>query len=216
MAEPSSPPDEHPLARLRAANFRPMTLQRLPKQDRVACSGSSRDPRAARERAIGSRNRVEALLGYHAIIAAPFGCVGIRTDRQCVTTVTYLPPDTPLRPAFDPLARETCAQIAAYLRDPKHRFDLPYATKGSMFEQQVWRAIAAIPSGRTRTYGELARGLATAARPVGRACGSNPVPLLVPCHRVVAAGGGLGGFMHSRAAAELSIKHWLLRHEGCR
>ena len=111
-----------------------MTLQRLPKQDHVACSGSSGDPRAARKRAIGSRNHVEAPLAYHAIIAAPFGCVGVRTDGQCVTTVTYLPPDTPLRPAFDALARETCAQIAAYLRDPKHRFDLPYATKGSMFE----------------------------------------------------------------------------------
>jgi methylated-DNA-[protein]-cysteine S-methyltransferase len=102
------------------------------------------------------------------------------------------------------------------LRDPKHRFDLPYALVGSPFEQQVWRAIATIPSGSTRTYGELAGALATAARPVGRACGSNPVPLLVPCHRVVAAGGGLGGFMHSRTSFALSIKHWLLRHEGCR
>lgn len=152
---------------------------------------------------------------YHAVLAAPFGRVGIRTRDEQVVRVEYLGPDaTCVRPMND-LAREACAQIEAYLADPGHRFDLPYALDGSAFQCAVWRAIVDIASGATRTYGELAAELGSAARAVGGACGSNPVPLIVPCHRVVAAGGGIGGFMHSRAVGALSIKRWLLRHEGC-
>ncbi|MCC6531877.1 MAG: methylated-DNA--[protein]-cysteine S-methyltransferase [Burkholderiales bacterium] len=114
------------------------------------------------------------------------------------------------------LAREACRQIRAYLRDPRHRFDLPCAPEGTPFQQRVWAAIARIPSGATLTYGELAAAIGSGARAVGGACGSNPIPLIVPCHRVVAAGGGLGGFMHSRAAPPLRIKGWLLQHEASR
>jgi methylated-DNA-[protein]-cysteine S-methyltransferase len=155
--------------------------------------------------------RVEA---YHAVLAAPFGRVGIRTCDEQVVRVEYLGADTECVPPLNALARETCAQIEAYLDDPGHRFDLPYALDGSAFQCAVWRTIAAIGSGVTRTYGELAAELGSAARAVGGACGSNPVPLIVPCHRVVAAGGGIGGFMHSRAVGPLSIKRWLLRHES--
>lgn len=151
---------------------------------------------------------------FQAVMAAPFGQVGIRTHAQRIVRVEYLrAPAEPLAPQ-DALAREACAQIAAYLRDPSHVFDLPYALEGSDFQRAVWRAIAAIASGCTRTYGELAAEIGSAARPVGGACGSNPVPLIVPCHRVVAAGRGIGGFMHSRAEGPLSIKRWLLAHEG--
>ncbi len=153
---------------------------------------------------------------YQAIVAAPFGHVGIRTRDGWLVGVDYLDAAVaPLAPK-DALAREACAQIEAYLADAKYRFDLPYALEGSEFQCAVWRAIAAIGSGTTRTYGELALELASAARAVGGACGSNPVPLVVPCHRVVAAGGGIGGFMHSRATGPLSIKRWLLTHEGIR
>jgi O-6-methylguanine DNA methyltransferase len=81
---------------------------------------------------------------------------------------------------------------------------------GTDFQQQVWRAIAAIPSGQTRTYGELAEaiGRPRAVRAVGTACGRNPLPLFIPCHRVVAASGGLGGF-----SAGLAWKLLLLRAE---
>ena len=151
---------------------------------------------------------------YQAVMAAPFGLVGIRTRGGRLVGVEYLQAAiAPLAPT-DALARETCAQIEAYLADPRHRFDLPYALEGSDFQRAVWRAIAAIGSGTTRTYGQLALDLGSAARAVGGACGSNPVPLVVPCHRVVAAGGGIGGFMHSRATGPLSIKRWLLTHEG--
>lgn len=132
-----------------------------------------------------------------------------------VVRVDYLPPDGATRAATNPLAREACRQIGAYLADARYRFDLPCAAEGTAFQHRVWREIARIPSGSTRTYGELAKALESAPRPVGGACGSNPIPLIVPCHRVIAAGGGLGGFMHSRSPLPLNIKRWLLRHEGC-
>ncbi|MBS1146921.1 MAG: methylated-DNA-(protein)-cysteine S-methyltransferase, partial [Proteobacteria bacterium] len=80
------------------------------------------------------------------------------------------------------------------------------------FQKRVWRALMEIPAGHPTTYGALAKQLGTAARAVGQACGSNPLPILVPCHRVVAAN-GLGGFMHSASGAPLDVKTWLLAHE---
>jgi methylated-DNA-[protein]-cysteine S-methyltransferase len=74
-----------------------------------------------------------------------------------------------------------------------------------------------IPAGETRTYGELAKAIGSSARAVGGACGANPIPLVVPCHRVVGAGGSLGGFMGAREEGfELMIKRWLLAHEAAR
>ena len=82
---------------------------------------------------------------------------------------------------------------------------------GTRFQQQLWRALLRIPTGSTRTYGELARALRRpkAARAIGRACGANPIPLIVPCHRVLASGNKLGGF-----SAGLNWKRKLLRAEG--
>jgi len=81
----------------------------------------------------------------------------------------------------------------------------------------VWEAMQAIPAGETRTYGEIAAAIGSSARAVGGACGANPIPLVVPCHRVVASGGRLGGFMGAREEGfELAIKRWLLAHEGAR
>lgn len=149
-----------------------------------------------------------------ARIATPFAVIGIFTRDEKLLGVQYLPPTTPTYPARDPLAQEASRQIRAYLTDPRYRFDLPCDPRGTTFQMRVWREIARIPSGKTKTYGDLARMLRSAARPVGGACGSNPIPLIVPCHRVVAANGELGGFMHSRAQLPLDIKRWLLRHEG--
>jgi methylated-DNA-[protein]-cysteine S-methyltransferase len=106
------------------------------------------------------------------------------------------------------LARE----FDAYWQDPAHIFDLLFVPHGTPFQLRVWHALMAIPAGQPTTYGALAKQLGTAARAVGQACGSNPLPILIPCHRVVAAN-GLGGFMHSAAGAPLDVKTWLLQHE---
>jgi methylated-DNA-[protein]-cysteine S-methyltransferase len=106
-----------------------------------------------------------------------------------------------------------CRQIERYLDDPEFRFDLPFEFTGTAFQQRVWRAICAIPSGATLSYLQVARQLESAPRPVGGACGANRIPLVIPCHRVVASG-GIGGFMHARGGAPVEIKKWLLRHEN--
>jgi methylated-DNA-[protein]-cysteine S-methyltransferase len=92
------------------------------------------------------------------------------------------------------------------------RFDVPLSLEGTAFQQRVWAAMRRIPAGAPINYGVLARRLKTSARAVGNACRRNPVALIVPCHRVIAAAGD-GGFMGKRGGWELQVKRWLLAHE---
>ena len=85
--------------------------------------------------------------------------------------------------------------------------------RGTPFQRRVWQALRGIPSGSTCSYGELAHELGSSARAVGGACRRNPIPIVVPCHRVAAAAGGVGGFMGQRDGEALTIKQWLLDHE---
>jgi methylated-DNA-[protein]-cysteine S-methyltransferase len=150
---------------------------------------------------------------YQARYPAPFAVLGIRTAGERLTDIVYLPPRAaPLAP-LNPLAETVCRQIGRYLDDPEFRFDLPFGFNGTPFQRRVWRAIHRIPSGRTLTYLDIARGLASAPRPVGGACAANRIPLVIPCHRVVGRH-GLGGFMRARGGLPLEIKRWLLKHEG--
>lgn len=144
----------------------------------------------------------------------PFAVLGIVTDGAVVTGVRYLPRHTAPRPPHDRAAERACREIERYLRDPAYVFQLPYRLEGTPFQRRVWREIEKLFPVKTITYGELARRIGSAARAVGGACGSNPVPLFVPCHRVLAASGGLGGFMGGKDDFPLSVKRWLLRHEG--
>jgi methylated-DNA-[protein]-cysteine S-methyltransferase len=96
--------------------------------------------------------------------------------------------------AETPLLREACAQLEAYFDGTRTEFELPLSPVGDDFQQAVWRAMQAIPWGVTRTYGEIADEIGSVARAVGGACGSNPIPVIIPCHRVTAANGRLGGY----------------------
>ena len=151
--------------------------------------------------------------GYSARLATPFAVLGIRTAGATLAGIDYLPKGAATLDPLDRLAERVCRQIGRYLDDPGFRFDLPFDYRGSEFQCRVWRAIHAIPSGRTLTYLDVARQLRTAPRPVGGACGANRIPLVIPCHRVLGSG-GIGGFMHSRRGPGIEIKRWLLRHEG--
>ena len=113
------------------------------------------------------------------------------------------------------MAAEAVRQLHAYLADPNFVFGLPLRPAGTTFQRRVWEQISAIPTGQTHTYGQLAKNLKNAPRAVGQACGANPYPLVIPCHRVVATGGGMGGFARERGGFLLDIKRWLLTHEGC-
>ena len=152
-------------------------------------------------------------ISYRAVVAAPGFSLGVACTDDEVTGIDFLEPRAEQKPDTL-LARETVRQLRAYLADPGFAFSLPLAPAGTHFQRRVWNGIAAIPAGRTRSYGELAAELGSGPRAVGGACGANPYPLVVPCHRVVAASGGMGGFARQRGGFLLDVKRFLLAHEG--
>ncbi|HEX6736244.1 MAG TPA: methylated-DNA--[protein]-cysteine S-methyltransferase [Azonexus sp.] len=153
--------------------------------------------------------------GFQAVVAAPGFALGIRCDADELTAIEYLEAQ-PAQAPQTALAAEAVRQLEAWLADPDFVFGLPLRPAGTAFQRRVWAAIAAIPCGQTLTYGQVASQLHNAPRAVGQACGANPYPVVVPCHRVVASGGGLGGFARERSGFLLDIKRWLLAHESRR
>lgn len=132
---------------------------------------------------------------YSAVVRAPFGALGVATDGGAVVRLAYLPAGARLVAPSDRVAARAARELERYLDDPAFRFTVPLAPKGTPFQRRVWDAILDIPAGESRTYGELARRMVTAARAIGQACGANPIALVIPCHRVVGSLGSLGGFM---------------------
>ena len=137
----------------------------------------------------------------------------MHTRQDALSSIDFLPPKGPeLKPA-SPLARRIIAELQAYFSDPHTRFTIPLHLSGTAFQRRVWRALRKLPAGRTAQYGELARQLGTGARAIGNACRANPIPIVVPCHRVLAAH-GLGGYSGVTRGSSLGIKRWLLEHES--
>jgi methylated-DNA-[protein]-cysteine S-methyltransferase len=114
----------------------------------------------------------------------------------------------------DAVAERAARQLERWLEDPAFVFDLTLRPDGTPFQQRAWQAMRDIPLGTVATYGELAAKLGSAARAVGGACGANPIPVIIPCHRVVASGHRMGGFMGHVDGDPIAIKRWLLAHEG--
>jgi methylated-DNA-[protein]-cysteine S-methyltransferase len=157
---------------------------------------------------------------FDAVVPAPFGAVGIRTEGlgtedECIAEILYLPAGVPRVAPKNRLARAACAQIERYLADPSQTFELPLKPVGTRYQRRVWEKIAEIPAGRVRSYGEVAKDIRSGPRAVGQACGANYFPLAIPCHRVVASG-GIGGFARNDDGFHIAIKRWLLAHEGIR
>jgi methylated-DNA-[protein]-cysteine S-methyltransferase len=152
---------------------------------------------------------------FSAIVHVPFGGMGVRTEAGALRELVYLPKHFAEKDATDALADNTVQQIQRYVADPDFVFKLPLPEVGSVFQRKVWKAIAEIPRGHVLTYGAIARRIESAPRAVGQACGANWFPLVIPCHRVTAAG-GLGGFAHhdDDTGFHLGVKRWLLAHEG--
>jgi methylated-DNA-[protein]-cysteine S-methyltransferase len=153
---------------------------------------------------------------FQACIRAGKCTIGVSATDTHILGIRYLSPEVPaLAPKKNTVAYLACVQIQSYLENPAFAFDLPIKLAGTRHQLAVWEAMQAIPSGQTRTYAELAQAIGSSARAVGGACGANPLPIVVPCHRVVGSGGSLGGFMGAREEGfELMIKRWLLEHEG--
>src|ERR1043165_6321243 len=149
---------------------------------------------------------------YDAILEFPRMKVALRTRDERVAEICYLPPNVATRPAANALAKRAARQLEAYRDDPNTVFDLPLLVEGSEFQRRLWHALCEIPRGKTLTYGELRRRRGVAARAIEQACGDNRLPIVIPCHRVVAAN-GIGGFAHATSGYLVEAKRWLLAHE---
>ena len=150
---------------------------------------------------------------WEAVIEFPKMKVAVATRDGFLAEIRYLPLTAESKAPENELAERAVRQIERYRQDPDARFDLPLLIEGTDFQRRLWDALCEIPRGRTLTYGELARKLDGEARAVGQACGDNKLPIVIPCHRVVAAS-GIGGFAHSTGGYLLEAKRWLLMHEA--
>jgi methylated-DNA-[protein]-cysteine S-methyltransferase len=152
--------------------------------------------------------RFASPIGELVITASDSGLTGVWFPGK--GEVTAVRPDDRRGSATAVLAR-ACEQLAEYFARSRTTFDIPLDPAGTPFQQRVWEALRAIPYGTTLSYSELARRLGDlrATRAVGAANGRNPIPIIVPCHRVVGANGALTGF-----GGGLDRKRWLLEHEG--
>jgi methylated-DNA-[protein]-cysteine S-methyltransferase len=155
--------------------------------------------------------RMSSPVGELLLMATGAGLVGVWFDssRHPVPAEPWLEDDG-RGPTAETLAR-TRRQLEEYFDHRRTAFDLPLAPHGTPFQERVWNALRQIPYGATAGYAELARriGAPDAARAVGAANGKNPIPIIVPCHRVIGARGELTGF-----GGGIERKRWLLAHEG--
>lgn len=142
-----------------------------------------------------------------AATRTPLGRIGLVEEGGAITQLLWNAESSGFR---SDVLKEGLRQLEAFFNGGLHTFNLPLAPAGTDFQKAVWDRLLAIPYGATRTYGDLALSLASPARPVAGACGANPIPIIIPCHRVVAAD-GLGGYS---GEGGIETKIWLLKHEG--
>ena len=158
---------------------------------------------------------------YDVTVDFPKMKVAVKVRDGKVAEIRYLPLAAPSVAPASPLAERAKAQLERYREDPDTTFDLPLLIEGTEFQRRLWQALCEIPRGRTLTYGEMARKLgggkwenvSESARAVGQACSDNKLPIVIPCHRVVAAD-GIGGFSHTTEGYLIEAKRWLLMHEA--
>lgn len=154
---------------------------------------------------------------WQAIVRFPKMMVAVETRDDRVAGIRYLPPSVQPQDPENALAERAVRELERYRVDPDTAFTLPLLIEGTGFQRRLWDALCQIPRGQTLTYGEMARKLGgtdfESARAVGQACGDNRLPIVIPCHRVVAAD-GIGGFSHSTGGYLLEAKRWLLLHEA--
>ena len=148
-----------------------------------------------------------------AVVSSPVGRLGIQMQGKALSQLIFLSGRQQLVTPEKGRASGVLRALQAYFDDPRRVPDVDLQLSGTPFQCRVWQELCSIPAGETITYGALARRLESSARAVGNACRRNPVPILVPCHRVVATQ-GLRGFAGSRRGRRMRVKRWLLEHEG--
>ena len=149
---------------------------------------------------------------FDFVISSPLGPLGLNLSARGVTHLVYCASERPLRTPTRGLALDLSQQLEAYFKLELQQFDIPLDLQGTQYQAKVWQQVAAIPYAQTLTYGHIAEILASGARAVGNACRRNPVPILIPCHRVVRAD-QIGGYCGHISGPIMQQKDWLLRHE---
>jgi methylated-DNA-[protein]-cysteine S-methyltransferase len=152
---------------------------------------------------------------YAAALPTPVGLLGVVLDGERLVAVERVEESLFVAEPQTSLATETIHQLESYFNNAQFRFDLPLLMVGSEFQKTVWRQLQQIAPGQVKTYGEIAKELNSSPRAVGGACRANPLPIVIPCHRVVARN-GVGGYGGATAGHKLQQKLWLLAHEGVR
>ena len=150
---------------------------------------------------------------YDAVIDSPLGKLGIVIEGDRLLAIDFLSGSRKKKTPDNATAREVVNQLKQYFKNPEWEFSIPLLPAKTAFGRRIRNALNNIPVGQVRSYGAVAKKLKTAPRAVGGACRANPVPIVVPCHRVVAEK-GIGGFSGSTQGKEIMIKQWLLGHEG--
>lgn len=149
----------------------------------------------------------------HQVIDSPIGKLGIYYQDGQLIKINFAANSIENRSTDEALFNNIKTQLQHYFADPDYPFDLNLRLMGTAFQKKVWQALTKIPRGKVITYGELAKRLKSGPRAIGAACRTNPIPLVIPCHRVVAKT-GLGGFAGDIDGKLIEIKRWLLRHEN--
>ena len=143
------------------------------------------------------------------VLESPVGRIRVTESEGAITELSWT--DAKTTTPSSKVLRDAADQLKKYFAGRLSEFDLPLAPEGTEHQKKVWTAMTEIPSGALRSYGDLAREIGSSARAVGTACGKNPIPIIVPCHRIVATGGGIGGYS-GRGGVE--TKRILLGLEG--
>jgi methylated-DNA-[protein]-cysteine S-methyltransferase len=151
----------------------------------------------------GDTNRVR--------VDSPVGRLEVEATAEAIVAVHWIDDAGVIEAAAPGLLQEAARQLEAYFARRLTTFDLPLAPAGSPFERDIWRLMCDIAYGDTMTYGEMGEAVGGPARAVGSACGSNPIPVIIPCHRVLGAGNRMVGYS---GRGRVETKRWLLVHEG--
>jgi len=150
---------------------------------------------------------------YDGSVTFPFGVIGIRTQDTNLIGLDFLPAGTSESLPVTATGKQTWNALFNYLENPEKLTEVVLACEGTDFQKKVWNALRRIPVGQVWTYGELAKSIDTSPRAAANACRKNKIPILIPCHRIVAKN-ALGGYFGQTEGEMLNVKRWLLEHEG--
>ncbi len=145
-------------------------------------------------------------------LLTPLSNLLICHNQQCITQLEFIFKHISDRFPQTSFEKNIAEQIQHYLKDPLHNFSIPLAPTGTPFQISVWQALQKIKPGIPKTYGQLAQELKSCAQAIGQACRRNPIPLIIPCHRIIAKT-HQGGYAGATDGTLFQIKKWLLAHE---